>query len=394
MKIGILSPSIYMSPTRYSDMIFAPRELAVALADGLVDRGHEVWFFTAPDVKTKAKLIAGDNDLLFHEFTEGKLKSGQSERLKWASFYGVKRNYEMDLTEKCYRTAKAEHFDVIHSYHDYMAHFFDGISEVPTVYTLHDPLPADPGDISFWLLSKFSQHKYISISNTFRKSEALKLNFIGTVYHGINLTDYPYTEKPQNYLMAMGRMVPEKGLDDAIDVAADGHMPLRIATSDMDVNTHMPFYTGVIEPKMAGNTLVSFTGFLDGVHKAENLGGARAFLFPIKWEEPFGMVMIEAAACGTPVIAYAHGSVPEIVKDGVTGFIVNEKDTDATDKNTDGTDKQPLIIRKTGVAGLAEAISRIGEIDRAACRKHVEENFTVEKMVMKHEELYRKVSGL
>jgi glycosyltransferase involved in cell wall biosynthesis len=408
MKIALLSPSIYMSRKKYPDMIFAPRDLVIALADGLVSRGHEVWLFASPDTQTKAKLVPGDDDLLQREYVEAKLKSDQSERLKWSSFYGLKKYYETDLVEKCYKMAKNEHFDIIHSYHDPMAHFFDELSDVPTVYTLHDPLPTEPNDLIYWLYRKFSQHKYISISDAFRRTGSLTLNFVKTIYHGINLTYYPITQMPQNYLMAMGRMVPEKGLDDAIDVSAATHTPLQIATSDMAVNTHIPFYHEVIEPKMQQNPTVSFTGFLDGQRKAERLGGAKALLFPIKWEEPFGMVMIEAMACGTPVIAYNRGSVAEIVKDGVTGFIIDSDDNDSGlaarqpqihPQGDPGSgaprlaspEKSTRIIKKTGIAGLVEAINRIGEIDRQACRKHVEEMFTDVKMTENHEKLYQEV---
>jgi glycosyltransferase involved in cell wall biosynthesis len=117
------------------------------------------------------------------------------------------------------------------------------------------------------------------------------------------------------------------------------------------------------------------------------LGNARAFMFPIHWEEPFGLVMAEAMACGTPVIGYARGSVPEIVRDGVTGFIIDPPDGDGFPISESGK----WIIKKRGVEGLIEAIGRVREIDRAACRRHVEENFTVEKMVAGYEEVYKKI---
>ena len=115
---------------------------------------------------------------------------------------------------------------------------------------------------------------------------------------------------------------------------------------------------------------------------------ACAFLFPIHWEEPFGLVMIEAMACGTPVIAYNRGSVSEIVRDGVTGFIIEEED-----RGNQGN-RGNWVIKKTGIEGLVEAIKRIGEIDRASCRRHVEENFTMEKMVEGYEKVYKKILGI
>ena len=121
----------------------------------------------------------------------------------------------------------------------------------------------------------------------------------------------------------------------------------------------------------------------------QRYGNAKALLFPIHWEEPFGLVMIEAMACGTPVIAYNRGSVSEIVRDGVTGYIVDDDRSNKSDK----TNTSNLIIKKKGIAGLVEAIKRIGEIDRSACRKHVEAHFTVDRMVTGYEQVYKKVLG-
>jgi glycosyltransferase involved in cell wall biosynthesis len=389
MKIGLLLPSIYSSPTKYPDMIFAPRDLAIDLVDGLVDRGHEVWFFTAPDVQTKAKLIPGNSELLFKEFIVAKLKSDDTQRLKWASFFSVKQNYEIDLTEKCYKMARDEHFDIIHSYHDFVAHFFDDLSGIPTVYTLHDPLPTEEKDVNYWFMQKFAHQKYISISNAYRNVGIVKPNFIETIYHGINLAEYPFSERPEDMLIAMGRMVPNKGINQAIDASRMTHTSLEIATSDMDVNMHLPFYTDVIAPKLTENLRVTLTGFLRGENKAKHLGNAKAFLFPIQWEEPFGMVMIEAMACGTPVIAYNRGSVSEIVVDGVTGFIIEDDESESS--KLAGHTEGNWVIKKRGIEGLVEAIGRIGEIDRGACRRHVEEHFTTEKMVENHEKVYQRI---
>ncbi|MFC1647030.1 glycosyltransferase family 4 protein [Patescibacteria group bacterium] len=402
MKIGMLAPSIYMSTTRFSDMIFAPRDLVVSLTDGLVEKGHEVHFFTAGDIETKAKLVPGDETLLHGKFKEAKLAAGESERLKWASFYGLKKDYEMDLTQRCYKMGLEGKLDVIHSYHDNIAHYFDELTGFPTVYTLHDPLPVEKDDIRHWFFSKFAHQSYVSISDSFRKHGSINVNFVDTVYHGLGLSEYPYVEKADNYLTAMGRMVPQKGLDDAVDVSSKLDIPLKLATSDLKTNTHLAYYKDVLGPKIDKNEKVELTGFMSDAKKAEYLGRAKAFMFPIKWEEPFGMVMIESMACGTPVIAYGNGSVPEIIVDGVTGFIVepdniNSKLEIRNPKINHKSQIQNMnkennwIIRKKGIEGLVEAVKRIGEIDRAGCRKHVEENFSVEKMVENYIKVYAKV---
>src|SRR3989344_810956 len=201
MKIGLLSPSIYMSPTRYGDMIFAPRDLSISLADGLVSHGHEVTFFTAPDIQTDARLVAGDRQLLEKQYQEEKLEHAGGERMKWASFYTVKRNYELDLTLRCYEMAQKGKLDIVHSYHDSLAHFFDELTGFSTVYTLHDPVPKNPNSLPFWLLTRFKEHNYVAISKSFERLNGIGLHFVDTVYHGIDLPTLS-SESPKSYLAA------------------------------------------------------------------------------------------------------------------------------------------------------------------------------------------------
>ena len=370
MRIGLLAPSIYMSPTHFGDMIFAPRDLAVHLADGLAERGHEVYFFTAPDIQSKATVIAGDGRLLTEEYRIAKLAAdGPSQRATWASFYTRKRNYEADLTSKCFAKAQAGELDVIHSFQDDLAHFFEDTTHVPVVYTLHDPLPATPKDLSHWLFSKFKNHRYVSISNSFRKNDTVGLRFIETIYHGILPSQFPFNSTPKDSFLFMGRMVPEKGLDDAMEAAIQADVPLLVGAPIPEKGKESAYFLSRVQPHLA-DSHIHEVGVVNTRARMELYANARALLFPIRWEEPFGIVMIEAMACGTPVIAYNRGSVSEVVRDGVTGFVINPQE---------------------GVAGLVNAIQRIGEIDRMACRKHVEDNFSVEKMVQEHEKMYQKI---
>ncbi|MDO8451701.1 MAG: glycosyltransferase, partial [bacterium] len=220
-----------MSPTHFGDMIFAPRDLSIGLADGLVQRGHEVYFFTAPDVVTTARLIGGDKELLDRDYVRAMLGGTKSERLEWGYTSVLKHTFEMDLTMRCYQMAVKEGFDIIHSYHERMAHFFDEMTDIPTVYTLHDPIPDSELNLAYWLLQKFSHHKYISISNAFRLHPTLHLNFVDTVYHGTPSVENVVNSKSRSYLAFMGRPIREKGIVDAIETAKHVHMPLKIASS-------------------------------------------------------------------------------------------------------------------------------------------------------------------
>lgn len=366
-------------------MIFAPRDLAVSLADGLVDVGHEVHFFASPDIQTKAHLIGGDPWLLEEKGYEEKMKGLPSERKKWASFYMRKRDFEMDLTTKVYEMATQGKLDVVHSYHDTMAHFFNQMSSFPTVYTLHDPLPQHES-LEYWLLHKFSRHNYVSISEAFRKNSHLQLNFVNTVYHGIPVSEYKASPTLGDYLICIGRMVPEKGIHTAIDLAEHVNLPLKIATSSAAENEFNVYYQNEIAPRVKENKNITFTGYLTGGAKVDFLAGAKALIFPIGWEEPFGMVMIEALACGTPVIAYNRGSVAEIIEDGVTGFVIDPDDMDRPGKGG-------WVIKKQGIEGLAEAVGRLGAIDRNKCRERVEKKFSVSQMVAGYERVYKQVTS-
>lgn len=385
MNIGLLAPSVYMSKTVYDDMIFAPRDLVISLADGLKEKGHDVYLFSSPDTKTNATLVSGNMGLIQNEYGMEKLDHYPGERAKWASFYGKKRNYEADLTARCFAMARKGELDIIHSYTDELAHFFEESSGIPTVYTLHDPLPSKKKDLSYWVLRMFSHQAYVSISNASRIHPTLALSYVATVYHGIDLSLYKQGTGEGGYVLFMGRLVLEKGLHDAIQCAIEGNHTLQIGTDFPDEIYESPYYRDFIKPYL-DRPGIEELGMVLGDKKHTVYQQAKALLFPIHWEEPFGMVMIEAMACGTPVIAYNQGSVPEVIVDGVTGFIIDPPEGDETPYEIG---KQ--TIKKRGVDGLTEALNRINEIDRNVCRKHVEDHFSVETMVKGYENVYERV---
>lgn len=366
MKIGFLLPTIFASKTLFPDRIFAPGPLAKDTINELVKRGHDVTVFSTPDFETNGKLIFGDIEPYQKKLSYDKLKHAKDEerRVRYDEIW--KRSFEIEMVTKAYEIAQKEKFDVMHSYHDFLftPHFIEEATKIPTVYTLHDPLPPEES-FEYHQFKKFTHHRYVSISDSQRKS-SLALNFVATVYHGIHMEGFPFEQAPLDYLLFMGRPVPEKGLDNAIQAAIASNEKLKIGTHFPGAEKETPYYKNEIHPYLS-NPLINEPGIVGGQAKLTLYKQAKALLFPIEWEEPFGMVMIEAMACGTPVIAYGRGSVPEIVIDGKTGFIVNDID------------------------GMVEAIKKIDTIDRAACRKHVEENFSVEKMVEGYEEVYKKL---
>lgn len=368
MRIGLLIPHIYTASI-YKDRIFAPLTLGVELANGLVKNGHEVLFYASKDVKTNAKVIPGDSRLTDEllSFYSSRDRNGHDKES--VLYQTRKSDFENDLTLKAYQHAREGKIDIIHSFHDFLAHYFNDLTYFPTVYTLHNPLPQETDIIEYLRLEKFAHHNYISISNSQRKS-IVPLNFVATIYHGLNLSEYKYSDKPQDYIISFGRISPEKGVDLAIKLALETGNQLRIATSTNQTTAMKEYFHEKIEPFVDNDKIKMFGYFTSQVEKSDFIKNAKAFVFPLQWDEPFGLTMIEAMACGTPVIAFDRGSVSEIVVNGKTGFVVPPEE---------------------GIEGLKRALNKIDTINREDCRKHVEEKFTVEKMVSNYEEVYKKI---
>lgn len=385
MRIGLLFPTIYASQVLYKDRIFAPRELLTNLSNSLVSRGHEVSVFSTPDFKTNAKLVGISLDGVIKPLHISKFRNIEEDRKEWLDSEFAKRNFELNVTIKAFEYVRQDKIDLLHCYHDsslFFTHYFHSLFDFPVIYSLHDPLP--PLEcFEYSELSKFKTHMYISLSEQMRKSN-LKLNFIANIKHGIDVNHFSFSEQSSGYLLFMGRLIPEKGLHTAITASIRANSRLKIGTQffkeDEKANT---YFINKVKPYLK-NSLIGKPRMFNDEEKRLSYQQAKAFIFPIEWEEPFGMVMIEAMACGTPVIAYNRGSVSEILRDGLTGFII---DPDSEDRPGKGT----WVIKKQGIEGLVEAIQRIGEIDRRACRKHVEDNFTVEKMGEEYEKLYTKI---
>jgi glycosyltransferase involved in cell wall biosynthesis len=191
---------------------------------------------------------------------------------------------------------------------------------------------------------------------------------VKTVHNGIDLSHFRFRSKPGDYLVFLGRISPEKRPDRAIELARDLGMRLVMAAKVDDVDR--AYYEHAIRPLIESSSLIDFVGEVDEVTKDEILGNAYAYLFPIDWPEPFGLTMAESMATGTPVVAYRAGSVPEVIVDGVTGFICRS-------------------FRE-----MLEAIPRVAHLDRAACRRHVEAHFSASTMADGYEAVYRELTAV
>ncbi len=353
--------ALYISPAHAvppeTSKILAPWWIVRDVADGLVKRGHDVTVFAGKGSKTLAKVI----DLGIEPFDDLQTSMSDKEYQTFAT------HHEQRLASLMYEMSTKGSFDIIGNHLVLKTLPFTRFTNIPTVYTLHDPITPEK-------LIHYQEYRdeksihYIAISNA--QKIGADLPFAGVVYNGISIEEYPVGFGDGGYLLCVGRIRQEKGVSDAIEASKMINHRLLIAGEHFDQYPVMKTYWDTeVKPHIDGKNIL-YESVLPKEALRQRYGNAKALLFPIHWEEPFGLVMIEAMACGTPVIAYNRGSVSEIVRDGVTGFIVDEK---------------------KGVGGLVEAIGRINEIDRNACRKHVEDNFTVEKMVEGYEKVYEKV---
>jgi glycosyltransferase involved in cell wall biosynthesis len=248
-------------------------------------------------------------------------------------------------------------FDLIHYHIDYLHFPLSRRGTTPHVTTLHGRLDLPELQAVY---DEFADMPVISISNA-QRAPLPQANWLGTVHHGLPASLYRFSPRGRGYFAFLGRISPEKRVDRAIEIAQRIGKPLKIAAKVDKVDRD--YFDEQIKWRLA-DPLVEFIGEIDERRKSELLGGADALLFPIDWPEPFGLVAIEALACGTPVIAFRNGAVPEVVEDGVTGFIVDS------------------------VEEAVDAASLVGALDRRVCREVFESRFSVERMAGDYVDLY------
>lgn len=327
MKIAQVAPLYESVPPK----LYGGTERVVSyLTEELVRQGHEVTLFASGDSMTSAKLVAG-----------------RPEALRLDLKIVDPLPHHLAMVEEVLR--QKHNFDIIHFHIDYMHFPMSRREQLVHVSTLHGRL--DISDL-VPLYRVYSDMPVISISDAQRQPLPW-INWQGTVHHGMPENHLTWRSGKGNYLAFLGRISPEKGLDQAIQIALRAGLPLKIAAKIDRVDQE--YFQTVIKPQLS-HPLVEFVGEIGYPYKNDFLGDALALLFPINWPEPFGLVMMESLACGTPIIAYPRGSVPEIVEDGVSGFLVHN------------------------VEEAAAALSRIDRIDRHGCRQRFEQRFTAKRM--------------
>jgi glycosyltransferase involved in cell wall biosynthesis len=313
------------------------------LTEALVADGHEVTLFGTGDSVTRAKLVP----VVVHSI---RLAAQRPEWLMWHTIM-LDRVFEM-----------ADAFDVIHFHTDFLHYPLARHCRTPSLTTMHGRL--DLPDLAA-LHRYFADQALVSISDSQRRLMP-DANWVGTVHHGLPNSLYRLRSEPDDYFVFVGRISPEKRVDRAIEIAIGCETRLRIAAK-IDPADEVYFERHI--RRRLDHPLIEFIGEIGESAKGDFIGRARAMLFPIDWPEPFGIVMIEALACGTPVVAYDCGSVSEVMEHGVSGYIVRNQDE------------------------AIAAARRIGDIDRTQCRRIFEERFTTEQMAGRYVDVYRKLIG-
>jgi glycosyltransferase involved in cell wall biosynthesis len=337
LRIGILSPAWFpVPPPGYGGIEW----VVSLLADGLAEAGHEVTLFASGDSHTKAKLA--------YVFPRA-----PSERIG-QTFW--------ELRHSLGALERADEFDVINDHTGLLGLALGGLVSTPFVHTVHGPVDGEPGALYEQVLRVVPSAKLISLSMNQRVPKP-DLPWIANCHNALDLSMYPVKPHRGDYLLFIGRMSADKGCHRAIAVAAETGLPLKIAGKNREP-AEQAYFREFVEPHL--NAQIQYLGEVNHGQKVELLQDARATLFPIEWEEPFGLVMIESMACGTPVIATRWGAVPEVIEHGHSGIIVDH------------------------YRDMAGALEQADALEPMDCRRYAEDNFSPERMVADYLDAYRK----
>jgi glycosyltransferase involved in cell wall biosynthesis len=358
MKIALYCSNEHALPL-HKDIIYAPLPLFERLAMDLAEKGHTIFLYASTD-----SAVSHPNIRIMSHGLVSYVKAGYNNIWGTFSDQDVVTLYDQLLVAEMLADDKKYNFDVIHFYH-MITRFLPLLKEVetPIIATLHDPVN-DKREFVFRSCEWRNKVQYVSVSDSQRKGFP-SLSYAKTIYNAVDTDLYSFNDSPEDYFVFLGRISNEKGTHLAIAAALQAGVKLKVIGPDWGT---FDYWKKEVEPYLDDKN-IEYIGSLPRKETIPYLANAKALLFPIQWEEPFGLVLIEALACGTPVIAFNKGSVPEIITDGTTGFIVGSTEE------------------------MAEATARIGAIRRQACRDAVEERFTFDTMANEYESLYQNAGG-
>jgi glycosyltransferase involved in cell wall biosynthesis len=313
------------------------------LTEGLAERGYEVTLFASGDSKTKAKLKSVTKESLI------------KRNIPWFDWWWNTFNHSVAFE-------KASEFDIVHCHWNILGAYFQRFIKTPVLFTFHNtPLPSDHR----WKIFEYYKKdlNVVFISKKQKENSPVRFKKEWVVYNGIDIKKFPFGEKPKNFFLWAGRISPAKGTHTAVEIAEKLGLNLLIGGQLQPM--YKDYFEKKIKPRLSRK--IKYIGELTQKQLAKLYKEAKALIYPIEWEEPFGLVVVESMACGTPVIAFERGSMMEVIKNGKTGFVVKD------------------------AKGAIQAVRKINGIKRADCRRWVEENFTIEKMVSNYEKVYNEI---
>ncbi len=369
-RVALVVPHIFIHRDILPGVIFSPGKLAIDLCDELQRQGNDVTLFAPGPVDTSVPVITADLSYFEHELAGRDDTYLELLKKHPFTFISLARQVQSELIAKAFQMANDDQFDVVHIYtnEEDIALPFAALCTKPVVFTHHDPF-------NFLVKYKNTFPKYkhlnwISMSHAQRRGMPDDTNWIGNIYHGLAADAWkPNYQPTDGYVAYLGRIIEPKGVHYAIEAVktynqtAKQPLKLKIAGKHYTGHSKDTYWQTRIEPELGD--MIEYVGHINNhTDKQAFLGNARALIVPSTFDEPFGMVTIEALACGTPVIGTPSGATPELIKDGVTGFVVD-----------------PTAISTT--------FDKLATIDRSACRQDFEKRFTLERMASEHQTIYR-----
>lgn len=378
MKIGVVVPHIFMHQDILPQVIFSPGHLAIDLVNGLHARGHEVTLLSPGPVDVDCRNLTADLSLFESELARRGDNYVDLLRKHPMTFVTLARQVQAELIARAYAMANSGEFDIVHIYtnEEEIGYTFVELCSKPVVFTHHDPYNFLIRYKS--IMPRYKHLNWISISQAQRRTMPADTNWVGNVYHGLNepkLT--PVVSPSRDYFAYLGRIIQPKGVHLAIaavrkyNETAATPLKLKIAGKHYAESSKDSYWQTAILPEL--DDMIEYVGFIDTPEaKRDFLGNARALLVPSLFDEPFGMVTIEAFACATPVIALDSGALPEVIDDGKTGYIVTKSHND--------TDT---------VAELSDRLHQIEMIDRTVVHDVYEQRFTSKRMIEEYAHIHR-----
>lgn len=384
LKIGVVVPHIFMHRDILPSVIFSPGTLAIDLVNGLHRTGHDVTLLSPGPIDVECNNLTADLSLFEHELSVRGDSYLDLLKKHPFTFVTLARQVQAEIIAKAYAMANNGEFDIVHIYtnEEDIALPFAELCRRPVVFTHHDPF-------NFLIKHKnvFPKYKHlnwISISQAQRQGMPQDTNWAGNVYHGVDKERFaPVTAPSRDYFAYFGRIIEQKGVHLAIaavneyNKAYSTPIPLKIAGKHYAEHAKDTYWTTKIQPYLAEQ--IEYVGFIgDEAGKREFLGNARALIVPSLFDEPFGMVAIEALACGTPIIALDSGALPEIIENGKTGYIIPKQYS-----LPKALDEPPII------AAIVDALSSISDIKPTHCRTSFIHRFTTSEMTKQYQMIYQ-----